>query len=208
MKKSGWIILLLVVAALVVLLIIGGGSEPADTTTVDRDASTDTAATTSDTPEEGEASGDAVLVGGEAMVANRTIVENAQNASNLTTLVSAIEAAGLAETLNGDGPFTVFAPTNEAFNELPDGTLDTLLRQENQQELSALLTYHVVPANLSADELTGTSSVTTVNGESLSVSTTEDGSVMVGGEAMVETANATASNGVVHVIDTVLQPSN
>ena len=94
------------------------------------------------------------MVGGAPMMADQTIVENASNAPNLTTLVAAVQAAGLVETLSGDGPFTVFAPTNEAFDALPAGTVDTLLKPENKEKLTKILTYHVVAADAMASDIT------------------------------------------------------
>ncbi|WP_315386011.1 fasciclin domain-containing protein [uncultured Stenotrophomonas sp.] len=156
------------------------------------------------------------MVGGAAMYPTKTIVENASAAKNLTTLVAAVKAAGLAETLSGAGPFTVFAPTNDAFAKLPKGTVDTLLKPENKAKLTKILTYHVVPGTHSAAELTAAakkggmaSMLTTVQGEKLTVKVSE-GKVWVvdamGGKAAVTTADVGQSNGVVHVIDTVLMP--
>ncbi len=156
------------------------------------------------------------MVGGAAMYPTKTIVENASAAKNLTTLVAAVKAAGLAETLSGTGPFTVFAPTNDAFAKLPKGTVDTLLKPENKAKLTKILTYHVVPGTHSAAELTAAakkggmaSMLTTVEGEKLTVKLA-DGKVWVvdakGGKAAVTTADVGQSNGVVHVVDTVLMP--
>lgn len=158
---------------------------------------------------DGERSMDAgVMVGGAMMLPTQTLVENAVEASTLTTLVSAVQAAGLVETLSGPGPFTVFAPTNAAFGKLPDGTVSTLTQPANKAQLTAILTYHVVPGRLSAADLRDGQTLTTVNGETLRV-TKRGGSVMVGnaqGMATVTQANVYASNGVAHVIDTVLMP--
>lgn len=133
------------------------------------------------------------------------IVDTAVGAGTFTTLVAAVEAAGLVETLKGPGPFTVFAPTDDAFAALPAGTVDNLLLPENQAQLAAILTYHVVAGNYPASSLIGTSGrLTTVNGATIHV----DGR---GGGVMVEGANVTtpdirASNGIIHVIDAVLLP--
>ena len=145
-----------------------------------------------------------VMVGGAMMLPTRTLVQNAADADNLTTLVAAVQAAGLAETLSGPGPFTVFAPPNAAFEALPAGTVETLLRAENRAQLAGILTYHVVPGRLSAADLRDGQMLTTVNGETLRV-TVRDGMVMVG-DAHVTQANVYASNGVAHVIDKVLMP--
>lgn len=146
-----------------------------------------------------------VMVGGAMMVPNLNIVENAVNADNVTTLVAAVTAAGLVDTLSGPGPFTVFAPTNSAFAKLPAGTVEMLLKPENKDQLIAVLTYHVVAGRLKASDLSDGQKLTTVNGQELTVKK-EDGKVWINGSAMVETANVISSNGVTHVIDTVLLP--
>jgi len=164
-----------------------------------------------------EREANAVEVGGAMMYADQTIVENASKASNLTTLVAAVQAAGLVETLNSEGPFTVFAPVNEAFNALPDGTVATLLKPENKETLSGILTYHVVSGNVDAAPLIkmiedngGTATLDTVNGGKLSASVV-DGKVVItdakGGKATVIVADVKQSNGVVHAVDTVLMPA-
>lgn len=156
------------------------------------------------------------MVGGVPMYANKTIVENASTAKDLSTLVAAVKAAGLVETLSGKGPFTVFAPTNQAFEKLPAGTVDTLLKPENKAKLTKVLTYHVVSGTYTAAQLTaaargngGSSTLKTVQGEPLTVKL-QDGKVWVidtkGGKASVTTADVMQSNGVVHVVDTVLMP--
>ena len=134
------------------------------------------------------------------------IVETAIGAGSFTTLVAAVQAAGLVETLQGEGPFTVFAPTDDAFAALPEGTVETLLRPENRDELVTILTYHVVPGQVAAADLIGTSSdVATVEGRTVAVDGTGDG-VTVNG-ATVQTPDVFATNGVIHVIDTVLLPN-
>ncbi len=145
-----------------------------------------------------------VEVGGAMMSPDKTIVENASAASNLSTLVAAVKAADLVETLSGEGPFTVFAPDNAAFEKLPEATLADLLKPENKQQLTDILTYHVVPGTAAASDLTDGQELETVNGEKLTVSI-KDGVVKVG-DATVTQADVFQSNGVVHVIDTVLQP--
>lgn len=156
------------------------------------------------------------MVGGAEMSPKKNIVENASNSKDHTTLVAAVKAAGLVETLQGKGTFTVFAPTNAAFEKLPEGTVETLLKPENKQKLTAVLTYHVVPGKWTAKEVmaavdkgNGKAIVKTVQGEELTLMT-KDGKVMVkdqqGNVATVTIANVMQSNGVIHVIDTVLMP--
>ncbi len=156
-------------------------------------------------------------VGGAPMYANKTVVANASTAPNLSTLVAAVKAAGLVDTLSGPGPFTVFAPTNDAFGKLPAGTVDTLVQPESKATLTKILTYHVVSGKYDSKELAklikkghGTAMLPTVEGGKLTF--TMDGSMIKitdekGGSAMVTTADVYQSNGVAHVIDTVLMPS-
>ena len=147
-----------------------------------------------------------VMVGGALMVPNRDIVDNAVNASNVTTVVAAVKAAGLVETLKSAGPFTVFAPTNDAFSKLPTGTVDTLLKPENKAKLASILTYHVVAGKYKMADITDGLKLKTVNGEELTFNV-KDGKVWINNSAMIETADVISSNGVTHVIDTVLMPS-
>jgi len=151
-----------------------------------------------------DALGAGVMVGGAMMRPTQTLVQNASGADNLTTLVAAVQAAGLAETLSGPGPFTVFAPPNAAFEALPDGTVESLLMPENREQLTGILTYHVVPGRLSASDLRDGQMLTTVNGETLRV--TVRGDMVMVGDAHVTQADVYASNGVAHVIDKVLMP--
>jgi len=149
-----------------------------------------------------------VMVGGAMMLPTQTLVENASGASTLTTLVSAVQAAELVATLSGPGPFTVFAPTNAAFDAVPQSALQSLMQPQNKAQLQGVLTYHVVPGRLSAAELRDGQMLTTVNGETLRV-TKANGRVMIGnanGMATVTQADVYASNGVAHVIDAVLMP--
>lgn len=157
-----------------------------------------------------------VMVGGAAMYPSRNIIENAVNSRDHTTLVAAVRAAGLVETLSGPGPFTVFAPTNAAFDKLPAGTVDTLVQPANRATLTRILTYHVVPGRLTAADLAqrvsagnGRAMLTTVQGATLTV-TQSGGRVIVtdgtGGMSTVTTADVIQSNGVIHVVDTVLMP--
>jgi uncharacterized surface protein with fasciclin (FAS1) repeats len=130
------------------------------------------------------------------------IIETATAAGTFTTLAKAIDAAGLVGTLKGEGPFTVFAPTDEAFAKLPEGTLESLLA--DKEKLAAILTYHVVPGKISSEDVAQLPMAKTVNGQDVKI-TTADGKVMVG-NATVTQADVPASNGVIHVIDTVLLP--
>ena len=157
-----------------------------------------------------------VMVGGAPMLASKDIIDNAVNSKDHTTLVAAVKAAGLVDTLKGPGPFTVFAPTNEAFAALPDGTVDMLLKPENKGKLTTILTYHVVPGKIDAATLLkqikdggGMASLKTVAGGALTAKTA-NGMVMVvdgnGNTASVTIADVMQSNGVIHVIDKVLLP--
>jgi uncharacterized surface protein with fasciclin (FAS1) repeats len=137
-----------------------------------------------------------------AAEATGDIIETAGAAGSFTTLAKAIEAADLTETLKGEGPFTVFAPTDEAFAKLPEGTLDALL--QDKEKLAAILTYHVVPGKVSSEDVAQLSVAKTVNGQDLKITAADD-KVMVG-NATVTQADIPASNGVIHVIDTVLLP--
>jgi uncharacterized surface protein with fasciclin (FAS1) repeats len=158
-----------------------------------------------------------VEVGGAPMYPSKNIIQNAVNSKDHTTLVAAVKAAGLVDTLSGPGPFTVFAPTNDAFAKLPAGTVDTLLKPENKDALVGVLTYHVVPGRLSAKDLMdaakkggGKTTLKTVEGEELTVEV-KDGAVWIwdakGNAAKITIKNVMQSNGVIHVIDTVLLPS-
>ena len=146
------------------------------------------------------------MVGGAPMYANKDIVENAVNSKDHTTLVAAVKAAGLVETLKSAGPFTVFAPTNAAFDKVPKATLESLLTPEKKADLAKILTYHVVPGALKAADLKDGQKLKTVEGQELTVSV-KDGKVMVNG-ATVITADVISSNGVTHVVDAVLMPKN
>ncbi len=155
-------------------------------------------------------------VGGAAMMATSNIVQNASAAPNLTTLVAAVKAAGLVDTLASPGPFTVFAPTNTAFDKLPDGTVGTLVKPENKGTLTKILTYHVVAGKLTAKDVGkaikaggGSATLTTVAGEKLTARMSGNSIVLTdakGGQSAVTTADVMQSNGVVHVIDSVLLP--
>ncbi|HSZ67873.1 MAG TPA: fasciclin domain-containing protein [Xanthobacteraceae bacterium] len=159
-----------------------------------------------------------VTVGGAPMYPSKNIVQNAVNSKDHTTLVAAVKAAGLVDTLEGAGPFTVFAPTNAAFAKLPAGTVDTLLKPENKATLTKVLTYHVVPGRLTAVSLMksvkdgeGEAHLKTVAGEDLTVKQAGPGKLTVtdakGDVANVTIADVLQSNGVIHVVDTVLLPN-
>jgi uncharacterized surface protein with fasciclin (FAS1) repeats len=146
-----------------------------------------------------------LLIGGNfARASNQDIVDTAVGAGQFKTLATALKAADLVETLKGPGPFTVFAPTDEAFATLPAGTVESLLKPENKAKLTAILTYHVVPGAVKAEQVTKLDEAKTVNGAMVKIST-EDGKVMIN-DATVVTPDIEASNGVIHVIDTVILP--
>ncbi|KAA0073565.1 fasciclin domain-containing protein [Tardiphaga sp. P9-11] len=150
-----------------------------------------------------------VMVGGAAMYPSKNIVENAVNSKDHTTLVAAVKAAGLVDTLASPGPFTVFAPTNAAFGKLPKGTVNTLVQPENKMTLTKILTYHVVPGKLEAADLTDGKKLTTVEGEQLTVKRSGRKVMIVdakGGTSTVTIPNVNQSNGVIHVVNTVLMP--
>ena len=162
--------------------------------------------------------GDNPMVGGAPMFADKNIVENAVNSADHTTLVAAVQAAGLVETLQSAGPFTVFAPTNEAFAKLPAGTVETLLKPENKDMLVKILTCHVVAANALSSDINkmimddgGMHTVKTVGGCEFTVMTEGDAIKIKDGQGNIATvtiADVKQSNGVIHVIDTVLLPAN
>ena len=156
------------------------------------------------------------MVGGAPMYSTKNIVQNAVNSKDHTTLVAAVKAGGLVDTLSGKGPFTVFAPTNAAFAMLPAGTVETLVKPENKAELDRILTYHVVPGRITAQQIAamaakqhGTAMLKTVEGEELKFA--KDGGTWwvidaKGNKARITIRNVMQSNGVIHVIDTVLMP--
>lgn len=159
-----------------------------------------------------------VMVGGEAMYTTKDIVDNAVNSKDHTTLVAAVKAAGLVETLKGAGPFTVFAPTNNAFENLPAGTVETLLKPENKQTLTTVLTYHVVPGRIDADKLMsaikagkGEASLKTVSGGTLTAMMNGERNIIIqdekGNKANISIYDVHQSNGVIHVLDSVLLPN-
>ncbi|QIL74839.1 fasciclin domain-containing protein [Hymenobacter sp. HDW8] len=158
-----------------------------------------------------------VMVGGQAMLPSKTIVANALNSADHTTLVAAVKAAGLVETLQGKGPFTVFAPVNDAFENLPAGTVETLLKPENKAQLTKVLTYHVVAGNMTADKIMaaikagkGTATLKTVSGGTLKATMNGPKNVVLmdesGNTSTISTYDVMQSNGVIHVIDKVMLP--
>jgi uncharacterized surface protein with fasciclin (FAS1) repeats len=158
-----------------------------------------------------------VTVGGSPMYPSKNIIQNAVNSKDHTTLVAAVKAAGLVDTLQGPGPFTVFAPTNAAFEKLPPGTVDALLKPEAKDKLTGVLTYHVVPGRLSAKDLMeaakkngGMAEFKTVEGETITVESKGGNTLTIrdakGNASKVTIQNVFQSNGVIHVIDTVLLP--
>ena len=144
-----------------------------------------------------------LLAQGAKAEADKTIVEIAAGNESFSTLVAAVKAAGLAETLSGEGPFTVFAPTDEAFAKLPAGTVENLLKPENKEKLVAILTYHVVPGKVMASDVVA-GKVKTVNGEEATISVSDNGVTI--DEAKVVKTDIVGKNGVIHVIDSVILP--
>lgn len=187
-----------------------GCADNATVTTTDSDSNTmnnmsqDSSNNMNNMPEE-----EGVMVGGSKMVPSKNIVENASASQDHTTLVAAVTAAGLGETLSGAGPFTVFAPMNAAFEKLPKGTVENLLKPEMKADLTKVLTYHVVSGSMRSGDLKDGQKLKTVQGEELTI-VNKDGKWMVrdakGASANITTADVISSNGVTHVIDAVLMP--
>lgn len=198
-----------ILIGVVILVIVGVGgymavngmktTMPADTNTKTSESMKNDTTMMEGNKEEG------VMVGGAMMVKEKDIVDNAVRSSDHTTLVTAVKAAGLVETLKGTGPFTVFAPANAAFAKLPAGTVEALVKPENKEKLSSILTYHVVPGTYTAKDITDGMTLTTVNGQKLTF-TMKDGKWWINESAMIEIPDVMSSNGVTHVIDTVLMP--
>jgi len=187
MKQKKMYFLFTAAISAILLMSCGGGETKettAETTTTEAVVTPDTTAAVPATP--------------------ATVVDIAMGSADHTTLVAAVKAAGLVETLSGAGPFTVFAPTNAAFEKLPKGTVESLLTPEKKADLTGILTYHVVPGSVKAADLKDGQMVKTVNGKELKV-TIKDGKVMING-ALVTAADLVAGNGVVHVIDAVVLP--
>lgn len=206
LKSMNKTVIILVVAVLgigaLIAIMQSGNKEMVNSKTMDESKNEPAMAENKDT--ESKAS-EGVMVGGAMMVRNLDIVDNAKNASNVTTLVSAVAAAGLVDTLKGQGPFTVFAPTNAAFEKLPAGTVASLLKPENKADLTNILTYHVVAGRYTAADLKNGMELTTVQGKKLMIGNV-NGKITVNGSAMVETSDVISSNGVTFVIDSVLLP--
>ncbi len=199
-----------VIVGVVAGLLVGGlgGWWIADMNTKDTKSSSSMTSMKSD-------DSDGVTVGGAKMVKDKDIVDNAVNAKNVTTLVAAVKTAGLVDTLKGEGPFTVFGPTNDAFAKLPEGTVDTLLKPENKAQLVKILTYHVVAGTYTSADLRAMAqkgeTLTSVEGETL-MPVLKDNALYIkdakGGESKVETSDVISSNGVTHVVDSVLMPNS
>ncbi len=196
MSKGVWIGLIVVVVIALGAVAIHSMNKSAMTTDTNNATSTMSENTT-----------EGVMVGGALMTPNLDIVENASHASNVTTVVAAVQAAGLVDTLKGAGPFTVFAPDNAAFEKLPAGTVDTLLKPENKAKLVDILTYHVIAGRYTSADLHDGQVLTTVEGKTIKIAKSADGKIMINGTAMVETPDVISSNGVTFVIDSVLMPS-
>ncbi len=194
----------LLAPGMMALLMVACNNEADNTVKTDDTATKNTQMEPAPMPEE-----KGVMVGGANMVPSKDIVDNATNSADHTTLVAAVKAAGLVETLKGAGPFTVFAPTNEAFGKLPAGTVDNLLKPENKAKLSNVLTYHVVPGSYKSTDLKDGQKLKTVQGEELTI-WYKDGKWAVsdakGGKANITIADVISSNGVTYVIDGVLMP--
>lgn len=185
---------LLIGAVVVVLVALGAWAWSMNQDTANNDTNNNTATEESQMNEE---------------TALKDIVDTAVATDSLSTLVKAVTAAGLVDTLKGEGPFTVFAPTNDAFAKLPEGTLESLLLPENKEQLASLLTYHVVSGEVMSSSLQNGQVVTTVNGGTLTVELMDGKAYLVdakGGKAMVTTADVKTTNGVVHIIDAVVMP--
>ena len=187
-----------VIAIVAIVVVIGGGIALMSSNKTD-----DTAMMQKNTVPMAQ---EGVMVGGALMTPNLDIVDNAVHANNVTTVVAAVKAAGLVDTLKSAGPFTVFAPTNAAFEKLPSGTVDTLLKPENKKTLVDILTYHVGAGRYTSADLHDGQMLTTVEGKKITINKTADGKIMINGSAMVETPDVISSNGVTFVIDTVLMP--
>ncbi|MFN0082759.1 MAG: fasciclin domain-containing protein [Ferruginibacter sp.] len=196
MKKTFLSTVLVASASVLMLTACNDGEKKTEVTTATEDTTK-----IAETPKAEEAG---VMVGGANMVPSKNIVENAAGSADHTTLVAAVKAAGLAETLSGAGPFTVFAPTNAAFAALPAGAVDGLLKPESKDKLTGVLTYHVVSGAVKAADLKDGQKIKTVQGEELTVGV-KDGKVTING-ANVTIADVVSSNGVTHVIDAVLMP--
>lgn len=197
--KNIIIIVVVIVVVVAGAMMVMNKSKSANTTANQQTASQDAMKNDSTS---GDQQG--VMVGGALMTPDKDIVDNAVGSNDHTTLVAAVKAAGLVETLKSAGPFTVFAPTNEAFDKLPAGTVDTLLKPENKEKLTGVLTYHVVKGALRSSDLKDGMTLDTVNGQKLTV-TEKDGKWYVN-DAQITIADVISSNGVTHVVDSVILP--
>ncbi len=218
MKKT-FVVSLIGVASLSLAALAGCASETASNSsnaTVTNSPTTQASPTAKMSPSPEMNSSDNPMVGGAPMLRTKDIIDNAVNSKDHTTLVAAVKAAGLVETLKGPGPFTVFAPTNAAFDKLPKGTVDTLLKPENKEKLKKILTYHVVAGKEDAASIVkkiedgkGKATFKTVSGGTLTASKSGDVVTLTdekGGTSRVSIADVNQSNGVIHVVDTVLMP--
>lgn len=195
MSKSG------IITLIVILVVVAGGAIAL--ASMHKSAESDMMASSTSTMNEHM---QGVMVGGALMTPDKDIVENAVNANNVTTVVAAVKAAGLVDTLKSAGPFTVFAPDNNAFAKLPAGTVETLLKPENKSKLVDILTYHVVAGRYTSADLHDGQVLKTVEGKTITIGKSADGKLTVNGMAMVETPDVISSNGVTFVIDSVLMP--
>ncbi len=217
--KRTFVVILIGVASLSLAALAGCASETASNSsnaTVTNSPTTQTSPAAKMSPSPEMNSSDNPMVGGAPMLRTKDIIDNAVNSKDHTTLVAAVKAAGLVETLKGPGPFTVFAPTNAAFDKLPKGTVDTLLKPENKEKLKKILTYHVVAGKEDAASIVkkiedgkGKTTFKTVSGGTLTASKSGDVVTLTdekGGTSRVSIADVNQSNGVIHVVDTVLMP--
>ncbi len=210
------LLLIFTMAASMAVMSACGGMATNTTNTTVANASKMAPANTNVNTNTAPAPAEGPMVGGAAMLKTKDIIDNAVNSKDHTTLVAAVKAAGLVDTLKGAGPFTVFAPTNAAFDKLPKGTVDTLLKPESKKTLTGVLTYHVVPGKMDAaaiakgiEEGKGKFAMKTVAGGTLTA--TMDGKDVIitdekGGKSKVTIADVMQSNGVIHVVDSVLMP--
>ncbi len=217
--KKRFVVSLISAASLSLAALAGCASETAQNSsnaTVTNSPTNQASPTAKMTPSPEMNASDNPMVGGAPMLRTKDIIDNAVNSKDHTTLVAAVKAAGLVETLKGPGPFTVFAPTNAAFDKLPKGTVDTLLKPENKEKLKKILTYHVVAGIEDAASIVkkiedgkGKATFKTVSGGTLTASKSGDVVTLTdekGGTSRVSIADVNQSNGVIHVVDTVLMP--
>lgn len=207
-KGSSTILIVGIIAVVVVLgLVMYNMNKDTDSAMMESEKMDSNQMEKGETMEAGDAmkKEEGVMVGGAMMVQSKDIVDNAMMSKDHTTLVAAVKAAGLVETLKGTGPFTVFAPTNAAFAKLPAGTVEMLVKPENKAKLTNILTYHVVAGKYTSQDIKEGMTLKTVQGENLTF-TMKDGKWWINGTAMVTIADVISSNGATHVIDGVLMP--